>query len=145
MGTSYDERVIRNMKGFEASMKHFQKFSSIMRGCTDIDLAYERNGKFLFLEGKSIKENWNEMRVSWGQWFLFSQLRRAIGKDKCKIYYVAYTESGKYDFFPVGIGRKDDKEIVFTKGHRDSQSFDSEKEMLEFVGSITKKMERRFR
>ncbi len=142
---TYDERVIKNMKGFEASMKHFQKFSSVMRGCTDIDLAYERNGRFLFLEGKSVQENWTKLNVSWGQWFLFKQLRKAIGNQNCKIYYVAYTESGKYDFFPVGIGRKEDKEIVFTKGQHDSLSFDSEKEMLEFVGSITKKMERRNR
>tara|TARA_R110002110_G_scaffold165824_1_gene366131 strand:- start:405 stop:839 length:435 start_codon:yes stop_codon:yes gene_type:complete len=142
---TYDERVINNMKGFEASMKHFQKFSSVMRGCTDIDLAYERNGNFLFLEGKSVQENWDKMSVSWGQWFLFKQLRKAIGNQYCKIYYVAYTESGKYDFFPVGIGRKENKEIVFTKGQNDSISFDSEKEMLEFVGSITKKMERRNR
>tara|TARA_R110000824_G_scaffold176322_2_gene355250 strand:- start:113 stop:547 length:435 start_codon:yes stop_codon:yes gene_type:complete len=142
---TYDERVINNMKGFEASMKHFQKFSSVMRGCTDIDLAYERNGRFLFLEGKSIQENWTKLTVSWGQWFLFKQLRKAIGNQNCKIYYVAYTESGKYDFFPVGIGLKEDKEIVFTKGQHDSISFDSEKDMLEFVGSITKKMERRIR
>ncbi len=140
---TYDERVIKNMKGFEASMKHFQKFSSVMRGCTDIDLAYERNGRFLFLEGKSVQENWTKLNVSWGQWFLFKQLRKAIGNQNCKIYYVAYTESGKYDFFPIGIGRKENKEIVFTKGQHDSISFDSEKEMLEFVGSITKKMERR--
>ena len=140
---TYDERVINNMKGFEASMKHFQKFSSVMRGCTDIDLAYERNGNFLFLEGKAVQENWDKISVSWGQWFLFKQLRKAIGNQYCKIYYVAYTESGKYDFFPVGIGRKENKEIVFTKGQNDSISFDSEKEMLEFVGSITKKMERR--
>ena len=140
---TYDERVINNMKGFEASMKHFQKFSSVMRGCTDIDLAYERNGRFLFLEGKSVQENWTKLNVSWGQWFLFKQLRKAIGNQNCKIYYVAYTESGKYDFFPIGIGRKENKEIVFTKGQHDSISFDSEKEMLEFVGSITKKMERR--
>ena len=140
---TYDERVINNMKGFEASMKHFQKFSSVMRGCTDIDLAYERNGRFLFLEGKSVQENWTKLNVSWGQWFLFKQLRKAIGNQNCKIYYVAYTESGKYDFFPIGIGRRENKEIVFTKGQHDSISFDSEKEMLEFVGSITKKMERR--
>jgi hypothetical protein len=142
---TYDERVINNMKGFEASMKHFQKFSSVMRGCTDIDLAYERNGRFLFLEGKSVQENWTKLNVSWGQWFLFKQLRKAIGNQNCKIYYVAYTESGKYDFFPIGIGRRENKEIVFTKGQHDSISFDSEKEMLEFVGSITKKMERRNR
>ena len=140
---TYDERVINNMKGFEASMKHFQKFSSVMRGCTDIDLAYERNGRFLFLEGKSVQENWTKLNVSWGQWFLFKQLRRAIGNQNCKIYYVAYTESGKYDFFPIGIGRKENKEIVFTKGQHDSISFESEKEMLDFVGSITKRMERR--
>tara|TARA_R110002020_G_scaffold79726_2_gene199500 strand:- start:2144 stop:2578 length:435 start_codon:yes stop_codon:yes gene_type:complete len=140
---TYDERVINNMKGFEASMKHFQKFSSVMRGCTDIDLAYERHGRFLFLEGKSVQENWTKLNVSWGQWFLFKQLRKAIGNQNCKIYYVAYTESGKYDFFPIGIGRKENKEIVFTKGQHDSISFESEKEMLDFVGSITKKMERR--
>jgi len=140
---TYDERVINNMKGFEASMKHFQKFSSVMRGCTDIDLAYERNGRFLFLEGKSVQENWAKLNVSWGQWFLFKQLRKAIGNQNCKIYYVAYTESGKYDFFPIGIGRKENKEIVFTKGQHDSISFENEKEMLDFVGSITKRMERR--
>jgi len=56
---------------------------------------------------------------------------------------VAYTADGAYTFFPIALGVKDEKNINFTKGHRDSHDFDDEDEMLAFVGKLAKKMERR--
>jgi|TARA_B110001454_G_C12563095_1_gene368577 threonine dehydrogenase-like Zn-dependent dehydrogenase len=141
MGNSYDERIINNPKGFEASMKHFQKFSKTIRGCTDVDLMYERNGKFLFLEGKQVPNNWTVLTMPWAQWFALKQLRNLDSK-KVKVFIVGYTTDGTYTFFPIGLGVKDEKNINFTKGHTDSHDFADEAEMLAFVKSLAEKMER---
>ena len=147
MGTSYDERVIRSQEGFEASMKHFQKFSKVLRGCTDIDLFYERNGNFMFLEGKSVKDNWSQLTMSWAQWFALKQLREALrrGGAKASVHIVAYSPNGTYTFFPIGLGVHDTeaKTISFKKGHPDSKDFEDEESMLEYVGSLASKMEQR--
>jgi len=100
MGTSYDERIINSQEGFEASMKHFQKFSKTLRGCTDVDLMYERNGKFLFLEGKQVSNHWTTLTMPWAQWFALKQLRN-LDTKKVKVFIVAYTADGKYTFFPM--------------------------------------------
>ena len=144
MGTSYDERIINSREGFEASMKHFQKFSKTLRGCTDVDLMYERKGKFLFLEGKQVKNNWDTLTMPWALWFALKQLRN-LNKKMVKVFIVAYTADGAYTFFPIGLGVTDQKalNITFAKGHRDSHDFDDEDEMLAFVGKLAKKMERR--
>ncbi|MAR65683.1 MAG: hypothetical protein CL833_00380 [Crocinitomicaceae bacterium] len=147
MGTSYDERIIRSQEGFEASMKHFQKFSSVLRGCTDIDLFYERNGNFMFLEGKSVKDNWKTLTMSWAQWFALKQLRDALrrGNAKATVHMVAYSPDGNYTFFPIGLGVHDreTKTITFTKGHPDSHDFPDEESMLEYVAQLASKMEKR--
>ena len=142
MGTSYDERIINSQEGFEASMKHFQKFSKTLRGCTDVDLMYERNGKFLFLEGKHLNDNWAKLVIPWAQWFALKQLRN-LDPKKVKVFIVGYTTDGTYTFFPIGLGVREEKTIIFTKGHNDSHDFADEAEMLAFVNTIAEKMERR--
>jgi threonine dehydrogenase-like Zn-dependent dehydrogenase len=142
MGTSYDERIINSQEGFEASMKHFQKFSKTLRGCTDVDLMYERNGKFLFLEGKHLNDNWTKLVMPWAQWFALKQLRN-LDPKKVKVFIVGYTTDGTYTFFPIGLGVREEKTIIFTKGHNDSHDFADEAEMLAFVNTIAEKMERR--
>jgi threonine dehydrogenase-like Zn-dependent dehydrogenase len=142
MGTSYDERIINSQEGFEASMKHFQKFSKTLRGCTDVDLMYERNGKFLFLEGKQVSNHWATLTMPWAQWFALKQLRN-LDTKKVKVFIVAYTADGTYTFFPIGLGVKDEKNIIFTKGHTDSHDFPDEAAMLAFVKTVADKMERR--
>jgi hypothetical protein len=144
MGHSYDERIINSREGFEASMKHFQKFSKTLRGCTDVDLMYERNGKFLFLEGKQVKNNWDTLTMPWAQWFALKQLRN-LNKKMVKVFIVAYTADGAYTFFPIALGIKDEKNINFSKGHQDSHDFADEDEMLAFVAKLAEKMERRER
>ena len=142
MGTSYDERIINSQEGFEASMKHFQKFSKTLRGCTDVDLMYERNGKFLFLEGKQVSNHWTTLTMPWAQWFALKQLRNLDSK-KVKVFIVAYTADRTYTFFPIGLGVKDEKNIIFTKGHQDSHDFPNEAAMLDFVKTLADKMERK--
>ena len=101
----------------------------------------------MFLEGKSVKDNWKTLTMSWAQWFALKQLRDALrrGKAKATVHMVAYSPDGNYTFFPIGLGVHDreTKTFTFTKGHPDSKNFEDEESMLEYVGSLASKMEQR--
>jgi hypothetical protein len=120
---SFDKRYIRSKEGFEASIRHFAKFSSVLRGCTDIDLFYERNGQFLIMEGKEIfDENWQHYNVPWGQWYALYQLQRAIPTKMTLLQVVHYhdkkTGNNKYWVTNINKGEKlDNRTTRFMRFH----------------------------
>ena len=127
---SFDKRYIRSKKGFEASIRHFAKFSKVLRGCTDIDLFYERKGQFIIMEGKEIFEkNWQFYDVPWGQWYALFQLQRAIPTKMNILQVVHYHDkeigANRYWICNIKKGEKiDNRTTRFMRFHFDEYDLD---------------------
>jgi hypothetical protein len=136
---SFDKREIRSDAAFKASIRHHEKFSSVLRGMTDIDLAYERKGNFVFFEGKEVfQKDWSVANVSWGQWFFFKQLQASIGKNKCRAFYIVYDADGEYWVFNVTDAQEQDhyRFVEFYQDHPNVRHFPTEAEMLDWVKTL---------
>lgn len=93
---SYEKRGIKDHNAHANTMMDFGLYSKVIRGATDIDLFYERNGNFLILEGKRVgKKAVSDgfFHVTWGQWKALIELDKALSTGH--IFILAERFNGK--------------------------------------------------
>lgn len=81
-------REIQNFEVFQKSIRNFADFYPRLKGASDVDFFYERNGHFLILEDKEYFNN--ELKLYYGE---IKALKTLIDLSGCiKGYIIAHHE-----------------------------------------------------